>query len=165
MKILGKKYSKRKKQERGFATIEALPLLVVFVVLISCGIGLFGAIHTAILYSIAARTYAFETFRNRTNLNYFRDNGSIEHTKRYGIRYHAIAPGIGGSRFNATGRDIDFAGALPNLEEGSISPQEHNVGIFNISGRNGPTGVGIESNPIWVKIGYGMCLDATCGGN
>lgn len=57
--------------QKGLATIEALPLVVVFVVLITYGLGLFGFVHTAILHSIGARTYAFETFRNRTNVSFF----------------------------------------------------------------------------------------------
>ena len=42
--------------------------MVIFVMLMSFGMGLFGVVHTAILHSIAARTYSFETFRQRTNL-------------------------------------------------------------------------------------------------
>jgi len=59
--------------ERGMAVFEIIPILVIFVVLINFSLGFFGIVHSGILSSIAARNYAFETFRNRANLNYFRD--------------------------------------------------------------------------------------------
>ena len=60
----------------GTALLETIPLLVIFVILLGFAMGLFGIVHTAVLHSIAARTYSFESFRNRTNLQYFREDGS-----------------------------------------------------------------------------------------
>src|ERR1700690_3071313 len=82
--------------QSGIALLETIPLLVIFVVLMTFGMGLFGAIHTAVLNSIAARTYSFETYRQRTNLYYFREDGSglsastaLNYAKK-GWRYQAI---------------------------------------------------------------------------
>lgn len=84
--------------QNGMATLESLPLLVIFTFLMSYGMGLFGAIHTGILQSIAARTYAFETFRNRSHLLIYRENISglyyPLHTGNFGMRYHAVAAGL-----------------------------------------------------------------------
>ncbi len=55
------------------ATIEMLPMMFIFIFLFSYTLGAFGIIHTGIKNSISARAYAFETFRNRSNLVYFRD--------------------------------------------------------------------------------------------
>src|SRR5580698_1982900 len=66
----------RLRNQNGMAMIEAVPLIVIFVMLLSFSMGFFGVVHTAVLNSISARAYAFETFRDRTNLNYYREDGS-----------------------------------------------------------------------------------------
>lgn len=147
--------------EGGFAMIETIPLLVIFVILISFGLGFFGVIHTAILNSIASRTYAFETFRNRANLYYFRENGSgvsspkTYHKKQW--RFHAVQKeGDERSLFVATTRPITFGRKLDSEgPEGST----HNQKIFDLQARNEKVGV----NPAWVMVGYGICLNASCG--
>ncbi|MGE0526802.1 MAG: hypothetical protein AB7G93_19670 [Bdellovibrionales bacterium] len=149
--------------QRGLAILETVPLLVIFVVLMSFGLGLFGAVHTAILHSIAARAYSFETFRQRTNLSYFRENESgldvsrsINFTTK-GWRYHAIQHQTDPrQRFVATTRPI----ALGRAVKGSPGDSNtHNIEIFNILRRNERVAV----NPIWITVGYGICLSAPCG--
>src|SRR3954467_9209445 len=82
--------------QKGIALLETVPLLVIFVMLMSYGFGLYGMIHTAVLHSIAARTYSFETFRQRTNLSYFREDGSGLNAstsfnfKKKGWRFQAV---------------------------------------------------------------------------
>ena len=46
------------KNQRGMATIEVLPLLLVFLMLFSYTLGAFGIIHTGIMHSISARSSA-----------------------------------------------------------------------------------------------------------
>ncbi|MGZ3723897.1 MAG: hypothetical protein ACXVA9_13230, partial [Bdellovibrionales bacterium] len=94
--MLNAKGFKILRSQKGIALLETVPLMVIFVMLMSFGMGLFGVVHTAILHSIAARAYSFETFRQRTNLHYFREDGSglvkstaMNFTKK-GWRYHAI---------------------------------------------------------------------------
>ena len=77
--------------EKGLATVETVPMLIIFLVFVAYGIGAFGIVHTGILNSIAARTYAFETFRHRANLRYFRDaiiEGGVEYYENN--RLHTI---------------------------------------------------------------------------
>ena len=153
------------KSEDGIAMVETLPLLVVFTILVAYGLGMWGSIHTGILHSIAARTYAFETFRNRTNLTYFRENRSgltrPQHYLKREFRFHAIqsihAPG---EEFYATQRPMALV-----LDSGRdpASREDHNVNIHSLSGRN-PRQGGIGANPIWIMVGYGMCLNPQCGG-
>ena len=64
--------------QKGMAVFEIVPLLVLFVLLLNFVFGFFGIIHSGILNSIAARNYAFETFRNRTSLNYIRDESTSD---------------------------------------------------------------------------------------
>jgi hypothetical protein len=152
--------------ERGLATIEVVPLIVVFLVLISYGMGAWGIVHAATLHSIGARTYAFETFRSRTNLEYYREDGSaitgdVHGLKKLGFRYHSIR--------NPTGADLDFTAPVrrvafitPNPEvDGGNNPTTHNQKIFDLTaaGRNTDTRV----TPAWIMVAYGICLNSTCG--
>lgn len=144
------------------ATIEALPLLAIFIMLVGYSLGLWGSIHTSILHSIAARQYAFETFRNRADLTYHRWNSeSNSHMASFGIRWHGITDEAGEVGVHrATARPLAI-GREPAEEKGK--PEDHNVKIYQIEGRNREGGV--EVNPIWVMIGYGMCLNMKCGGD
>lgn len=143
--------------------IETVPLLIIFVVLVSSGLGLFGMIHTAILHSIGARTYAFETFRQRANLYYFRENDSgltqpISYARKE-WRFHGIQAENDDRRtFVATSRPISFG--RPS-ESADANVQVHNQAIFNLPGRNDRVAV----SPGWIMVGYGICLNASCGGN
>lgn len=145
--------------------IEAIPLLVIFIVLLSFSLGFFGVVHTAVLHSISARAYAFETFRDRTNLNYFREDGSaLEgigplYMGLKGFRYHAIQKeGDKRSLFIATDRTIAVGKEEP---EKQTSKDTHNSQIYQIA--NGQRNERIDVNPVWVMVGYGICLNATCG--
>ena len=149
------------RNEKGSAMIETVPLIVIFVVLVSFGLGFFGIIHTAILQSIGARTYAFETFRQRTNLNYFRENGSglsrPLNFSRKQWRYHAVNHETDSRElFVATARPIALGRGVAASE---VSVDTHNQQIFNLQPRNERVSV----NPAWVMVGYGICLNPSCG--
>jgi hypothetical protein len=153
------------KNERGIALLESVPLLVIFVMLMSFGMGLFGVVHTAVLHSIAARAYSFETFRQRANLHYFREDGSglnpstamTFHKK--GWRYQAVQhESDQRNLFIATVRPIALGNRQP---AGDATEQTNNVSVGQITGRNEK----ISVNPVWVMVGYGICMDANCGDN
>lgn len=151
------------RNEKGMAIIEAVPLLVIFVVLMSFGLGFYGVIHTATLSSIGARTYAFETFRNRTNLSYFREDSSglnvseSKNNSKKGWRFHGIqSEKFRINRWYPTQRPIALGQAVAGT---NTSPDVHNQQIFAILPRNERVSV----NPVWVMVGYGICLNATCG--
>jgi hypothetical protein len=147
--------------QKGLAMLETVPLLVIFVVLTSFGLGFFGIVHTAVLHSIGARTYAFETFRQRANLYYFRENLSglsrpINFQKK-GWRYHAVNhESDQRERFVATTRPIALGRSIAASD---TNDQTHNQQIFEILPRNQR----INVNPAWVMVGYGICLNAGCG--
>lgn len=148
------------KNEKGMALLETVPLLVIFAMLISFALGLFGYIHSGILHSMSARTYAFETFRNRTNLNYFRENISgldnPLHYSKKGIRYHAITSRKGPeSSFVATSYPIKIGS--PGERRGNEAT--HGEKVFDLQARN----QNVEVNPTWLMIGYGICTNYNCG--
>ncbi len=163
------------KNNSGSAMVETLPLLVIFVVLLGFGLGFFGIVHTAIMNSMASRTYAFETFRNRSDLTIFRDSDTNVNNDPQFSQVHARFHAVNDEHINpatqtglyATARQLTFApSTAPPKAQGSGSGGSssspilaHNSGIFGIAPRNQSLGV----SPAWVMVGYGICLDANCG--
>jgi hypothetical protein len=143
--------------QSGLASLESIALLIIFAVLIGYGIGFFGVVHTGILNSIAARTYAIETLDNRVDTTYFRsnklggDNGR-EYYSKYGFRAHGIASEnmdpYSDPKWEVTERSISIG--RPNTRA-SRSTSSFSNGVR-------------EANPVWIKTIYGICLTATCGG-
>lgn len=174
---------KIRRDQKGISTIELIPILLLFAMLFNFSLGFFGVIHSGILNSIAARNYAFETFRNRPTLTYLRDiprsGGSSlapnEQDARYtkdNFRFHGIiSEGHGSNKEDwiVTTRALKFT----DLKEGTLSTTtaaDHNLvrtvadngkasDVF--SGRapdDGKNGI----SPVWLKTLYGMCLTAAC---
>jgi hypothetical protein len=155
------------KNDKGMAALEMIPILLVIVLFVNFSIGFFGVIHSGILNSIAARNYAFETFRNRSNLTYFRinPNAEIVHYARTQLRLHGtiseqgVESGGGSSRWIATTRVIDFMNFDKRVEL-TGDPGTHNNKTREVPvGRN----TAIAVNPVWIKTMYGICLTAACG--
>lgn len=151
------------KDSRGFASIEATVLLVLFVSLIYFSFGFFGIVHTAILHNIHARTYAVEVFRHRANLMYFRSNRVTEplHYYRKMTRLHGINTDVTDfpTAQVATERPISMG---LSLEESGRQPNIHNRDIYTrvpASGRN----TSVSVNPVWIQAMYGLCLNSRCG--
>ncbi len=152
--------------EKGMATIETIPLLIIFVMFVAYAVGAFGIIHTGILHSIAARTYAFETFRHRANLVYFRDR--VTGTGPKGEYY------LGGTRVHGIQSETaDDSVAYIVASERSISKGPMELGIENreegfhssissIAGLGQRVGRGVH--PAWIRVQYGICLNTQCGG-
>lgn len=169
--MLKKRYSPLK-NEKGMAVFEMIPILVVIVLFVNFSLGFFGAIHTGILNSIAARNYAFETFRNRSDLTYFRNSPGSQtdiNFQEIPVRVHGIvsensaSTGSGETEWIATSRTIDFA----NFEKRAADVVGNDKGTHNkvfsdavASGKKNQT-VGV--NPIWVRTTYGICLNTKCG--
>ena len=151
------------KDEKGQATLETIPLLLIFVIFVGYGLGAFGVIHTGILHNIAARTYALETFHHRANLTWFRQNRSVDrtHYALLGYRLHAIghesdttdAYGI------ATERPMSF-GFGDNQEFGRNETTHNNLVLDIISGERQQRA---SVNPVWIRVQYGICINASCG--
>ncbi len=159
--------------QRGVSTLELIPILVVFILILNFSLGFFGVIHSGILNSIAARNYAFESFRNRTNLNYIRDeNPDLEQIKdgyynKTGYRFHGVVAESRSREYGwiATARSIKFT-----EKQGPADPlgteQEHNNQVRRLADQGkvsntfGQDRAGVD--PVWVKSLYGICMNATC---
>lgn len=159
--MLKPKFPKSLSNQKGMAMIEAVPLIVIFIMLLSFGLGFYGAIHTATLHSIGARTYAFETFRQRSNLTYFREEGSgltdPLHYKKKGFRYHGVSHETDQRPlFVSTLRPMSIGRGVASTESEFST---HNSKVFELERRNQSVGV----NPMWIMVGYGICIDSKCG--
>lgn len=152
--------------ESGMATIEAIPIVIIFAVLFGYTYGLFGAIHSGTLNSIAARNYAFETFRNRSDLVIFRMQGGDNPVRYYTTnnRYHTVrSERTDGLEFFATERPLAKGLALGPDTEGRTEAIHSN--LFSnpaLTGGRGPARVETDISPIWLQIGYGICLNSRC---
>jgi hypothetical protein len=160
--MLKSKVARQIRNQEGMAIVEVIPIILVIVLLINFSLGFFGAIHTGILNSMASRNYAFETFRNRSDLTYMRDDVKY-HYEKLGIRVHGTTSNLKmeSDDWHATSRPINFT-AFPNQNpeiEGNNQSGHEKVRGIPEAARNATVGV----NPIWIKTLYGICLKSDCG--
>ncbi len=151
------------KNDRGLAVLESVIILFIFIVLSRYTLGFFGVTHTAILQSIASRTYTFEIFRHRSHLWWFRGN------KPMPLSYHEYE-----NRLHGTNNEIAQRGGDKNQY-----PTERRIAMFveedpqgrsanehsRASGelRDGERNSAISLDPVWIKTQYGICLTEQCG--
>lgn len=164
---------KRLKDEKGIVLFESLVLVVVFITMISLMLGIYGAIHTSNLASIAARRQAFYYFNNRSNLMYFTDFGrptagsrcsgdaSLKGQRSKHSRFHFVSKiedSLSTSPGEAIpiGRTINFTDITPNKKRWKEASR--------VGGRVQFQGhLAKQVKDIWIKVGYGMCVgDLDC---
>ena len=175
------------KNNKGIALFEILPLLVVFVTLVGLTVGLWGAVHSGVLQSIAARHYAFEVINNRSHFEYHRDfeppvisNSSVMYGNSEFSAKNDYYGGVGSRLFiikadtdssaeelYVTHRGINFfeelkrgysenpRGIIP-AQESTLDSSFHRISMQDDSDVQ-------PVNPLWLMIGYGICLDCPCG--
>jgi hypothetical protein len=159
--------------QHGISTVELIPVLLVFVILFNFSLGFFGVIHSGILNSIAARNYAFETFRNRSNLNRLRDDTQGVFTEiaynKDGFRYHSIlvegapVPSSGNPEWYVTTRPIKFTDQNQGVADDTEVQDHSRVQEITDPGKAKDVyydGKGIGS--VWIKTAYGICLNRRC---
>ena len=173
---------------RGVAVLEMVFLLTTLVTLIGITLGLWGAVHSATLQSIAARHYAFEVINNRPHFEYHRDFITTgEHpdpgAKNMSYAGETSAPFYGNNQrmlfivqdelgnnptvpYVAT-RGINFFDEINR----SISGQPKGVikgdrtgYAWEAWGDVSKEGGARKTNPIWLLTGYGICFEKDCGG-
>ena len=152
------------RNKKGMAVIEMIPMMIITAVIINFSFGFFGAIHSGILQSMAARNYALETIGHRTNYSYFRDAGTfIGSYRKIGSRIHTVVSETqnDGETFYSTKRPIQYlVGKYVNIEDkGTV--QDHSTEVNNVKpGVQYTDKDGVTT--IWVKPVYGICLSAEC---
>ena len=142
---------------QGMALVEILPLLVLFVTFFSLLLGFWGAIHSSLLQSIAARHYALEVINNRSHVEYHRDfrgstavqaslearqanyhgegRGSQARTQVYDFRFFAIvqSQGTDQPQLLAETRGLGF---FNDIDRESSAPPGGNLSTAESSGRD-----------------------------
>ena len=155
------------KVERGLAVIETIPLLFILVLLLGFSIGFFNIIHTGILHSIAARNYAFETLRYKSDAVYFRilPGTQIAHYRKKEVRFHAVQKAVQGNtsaEFVASTRPISIFPDQNRALTTSDTAQQQDIDAVDAATpkrfKRKP-----ERNPVWLRIGYGLCINSSCG--
>jgi len=183
--IFGKKNMKNTlKNKKGIVMLEAIPIIWIMFVFLGVTLGSWGIVHTAILHSIAARNHTYFMFNQRSDLSYLRDFTDIEYSaskfkleieKRYyrkdgedgvGMRYLFIqSPGDRSYETRATLRRVDFRQPPESIKEASdgekfISDSQHTKIKTTVGAtRNNEAKV----DPAWIMVGYGICLESSCG--
>jgi len=134
----------KQKSEDGFMIIEAMLLLIAFIVFSTYLFNFFTAIHTGIVNQTHARSYLFETFQHRVDLHLKRAEADPKNDlSRLGYRFH----GVINDQVNTSGGEADFIAS--DVELGR-------VGADDIQDRTK------ETKFIQLKTGYGYCLTKGC---
>lgn len=173
-------FSSKRKKEEGMAVIEAIPVLFMLVMVFNFSLGFFGAIHSGILNSIGSYNYAFETFRYRSTLVYFRPGaGADKNYKLASNRVHGITTDGSEQATNeekgtwpVTFRGITFNYVKddPKRNLAGITESERKYGErtsstniwFATSEYTPQESSSIQTPRIWLKTVYGMCINADC---
>jgi hypothetical protein len=148
----------RRKNEKGFAMMESVVFMIIFVFLAGYCVDFFTIIHTGILQSTAARTYLFETLEHRSYIDMLRQSDELpesqyDHHLRFAskhYRFHATADEDQSSSDNdgakASGRTIGSADDVSRQfgQPGDLQSQEN------------------QTKVVQIRTGYGICLDSGC---
>ena len=153
--------SQRLASQKGFASIEAILSITIFLTMLSFSLGFFGIVHSGIVNSIAARDYAFNTFNNRTYLKYHRDTtrSQLLSNQKNNFRLHLIGTEKDnlGAEFIVTERHIAFV-----KSDQKKKAADHRQMLEDARNKNRSS---YGFNPVWIKAGYGICLNAQCKPN
>ena len=167
--------------QRGISTIEMIPVLLLFALMFNVSLGFFGIVHSGILNSIAARNYAFETFRNRANLNYLRDSTDCttnpdcyqSYYEKKGFRFHGVvseASGNSNENWIVTRRPTMFTEAQTGvLDPDGVSADHLLVTQISDGGKASDIFSGLHRDeaknglsPVWIRTLYGICMHSSC---
>lgn len=156
---------KSRKNEKGMAVLEMIPVIIVVMVLLRYSYGFFGVIHAATVQSIAVRNYSFETFRHRSRLGYLRETTILPKILyKQGMRLHGIrdenSSASNDPEWDVARRDISFPPRKDDVQ-GATSYSSRLTDQANIkAGKRYSDGDG--ASPVWLSIRYGMCVDFQC---
>ena len=162
-------------KKRGHAIVEFSLMFFIFFILFYFLYGSWGIVHAGVLNSISARFYAFDRMGNRADLSM----DVIEETEprsyfdggKKDIRYFAVIHEAGGKEWFSQKLNLDKIGPV---RESRNSINEEQL-IAKKSGEWVKFKLGLKEEEnrrfkrsgmpaVHLKQGYGICLDAACGG-
>ena len=167
------------KNQKGMAALEVVGIFAVIMILFNFSLGFFGVIQTGILKSMAARNYALETYRFKSNLDFFWriESGEMSKFRLFGNRFHGSTSefSTNSDKWVATARPISFinsfGGTGADGSDYSRTPandsnsQLHNITVYQIR----DDGKALlddkdkyKAYPVWIKSVYGICINSDC---
>ncbi len=171
------------RNQKGMAALEVVGIFAVIMILFNFSLGFFGVIQTGILKSMAARNYAMETYRFRSNLDFFwredADPTNLSKFRKFGNRFHGIISEFSDDsqrdKWVATARPISFVSSFGGTDQDgndySRTPQAdtavtlHNQTVYQIR----DDGKALlddkdkyKAYPVWIKTVYGICINYDC---
>lgn len=169
------------KNNKGMAALEVIGIFAVIMILFNFSLGFYGVIQTGILKSMAARNYALETYRFRSNLDFFwRENTGTDKISKYrlfGNRLHGTTSEFtsGSDEWVATARPISFVASFGGTDtdgnDYSRTPASdtnaklHNETLYKIRD-DGQALLDDKDTykafPVWIKTVYGICINSDC---
>ena len=174
------------KSQRGVAVFEFIAAFFAFIFTLALFYSSFGIVHSSILNSIAARNYAFSVIKNRYDINFHRECVSggeclaLSQSEETGyfrreMRFFATTElQEGKPDFIAPLRSIDFSPINPE-RQGAIGVNlyrnEENDPYFGLTENNWRERIQVgeqddlRTAKVYLKQGYGICLNARCGDN
>ena len=145
-----RKKTKRIQNEKGTALLESVVFLMAFLTLTAYIVDFFAAVHTGIVNSIHARTYLFETLQHRTDI------GLLRQAPESPANPDQQVPAFNFSRFHSVSEE--FLNGAQNLH-----PSGRNLTQVSESDRTSGNQNGSQStSTIYVRTGYGICVDSRC---
>tara|TARA_B110001454_G_scaffold218991_1_gene249009 strand:+ start:37783 stop:38322 length:540 start_codon:yes stop_codon:yes gene_type:complete len=169
------------RNEKGMAALEVVGIFAVIMILFNFSLGFFGVIQTGILKSMAARNYAMETYRFRSNLDFFWREAAnptdLSKFRKFGNRFHGITSeySVDSDKWVATARPISFVSSFGGTDqdgnEYNRTPQAdnnvtlHNTTIYQIRDDGKPLlddKDKYKAYPVWIKSTYGICINFDC---
>ena len=162
------------------AIIEFLFFFFVFIFFFALMYGSWGITHSAILSSIGARAYAWDVIRNRSNLAFVRDNGSltdnywkknsrvfavIENNPSDAFMPRKLKIDMGGSnnpQRGFTGVDVSGTGRKARYYQTNTTDNTFDdVGGLALGDRNQPN-TDNKTGVVHLMMAYGICLNSHC---
>ena len=171
-------FPKSVKNSKGFAILEAIPVLLIVFTVGGAALGSWGLVHTAILNSIAARHNAFFILNQRSDITYRRDFGPPEYNLTPQSQENKFYYGKNQTRFffiksekpgspnrAATTRFVNFLepGSANYEDRGNFVDQTGHNELGSGSKLRWRTKATHRVDPAWIMVGYGICLNMNCG--
>ena len=173
-----KKQGVGKLNQRGIALLEVIPIMLIMFLLLGVTLGSWGVVHTAITYSISARHFNFYIFNNRSDLSYLRDcctqDWGQDISRHFLLKAENGAPS--GARFSlinsfpaddnnqyAPNRFANFNNRTSEYRSRDKFIEDRHGEVYSLvpEARNKQS----KADPVWIMVGYGICLNAHCGGS
>ena len=177
------------KNKRGIAIFEFAFLLFILLFAIVLIFGSWGVTRSAILHSIAARTYLWDEVNQRDNTLFLRDrtlnNADLSFIAEQiywslGSRFYTVVKDIDSREFIPPKRKIDIGGAdWSDVSSGGwlgLNSSENKEDLYDLSSSSNELKIksrnlqqgsfernkNYKTSVVFLRMGYGICIDNTC---